>query len=90
MQIAHDMADFTLAEADVLRHAMSRKKNGTNEGMLAAQRERFVEGAMQKGFGKEESEEVFGLLEPSAHYAFNKAHAVAYAMLAYRKHAWRI
>ena len=84
MQIAHDMAGFTLAEADILRHAMSRKMNGKNEGLLAAQREKFVEGAMKKGFTKEEVEEVFELLELSARYAFNKAHAVAYSMLAYR------
>ena len=84
MQIAHDMAGFTLAEADILRHAMSRKMDGKNEGLLAAQREKFVEGALKKGFAKEEVEEVFELLEPSARYAFNKAHAVAYSMLAYR------
>jgi DNA polymerase-3 subunit alpha len=84
MQIAHDMAGFTLAEADILRHAMSRKMDRKNEGLLAAQREKFVEGALKKGFAKEEVEEVFELLEPSARYAFNKAHAVAYSMLAYR------
>ena len=84
MQIAHDMAGFTLAESDILRHAMGRKMDGKNEGLLAAQREKFVEGAMKKGFTKEEIEEVFELLEPSARYAFNKAHAVAYSMLAYR------
>ena len=84
MQISHDMAGFTLAEADILRHAMSRKMDGKNEALLARQREKFVEGAMKKGFTKEEIEEVFELLEPSARYAFNKAHAVAYSMLAYR------
>ena len=84
MQIAHDMAGFTLAEADILRHAMSRRKDGKNDGLLAAQREKFVEGALKKGFANEEVEEVFELLEPSARYAFNKAHAVAYSMLAYR------
>ena len=84
MQIAHDMAGFTLAEADVLRHALSRKKNGKTEALLTAQREKFVEGGVKKGFGKEEVEEVFESLEPSARYAFNKAHAVAYSMLAYR------
>ena len=84
MQISHDMAGFTLAESDILRHAMGRKMDGKNEGLLAAQREKFVEGAIKKGFTKEEIEEVFELLEPSARYAFNKAHAVAYSMLAYR------
>jgi DNA polymerase-3 subunit alpha len=84
MQIAHDMAGFTLAEADALRHVMSRKIDGKNEELLASQREKFVEEAMKKGFAKEKVEAVFERLEFSARYAFNKAHAVAYSMLAYR------
>ena len=84
MQIAHDMAGFTLAEADILRHAMGRRIDGKNEVLLAAQREKFVEGGLKKGFAKEEIEVVFERLEISARYAFNKAHAVAYSMLAYR------
>ena len=84
MQIAHDMAGFTLAEADILRHAMSRKMDAKNEGILAAQREKFVEGAVKKGLRKKETEEVFERLELSGRYAFNKAHAVAYSILAYR------
>ena len=84
MQIAHDMAGFTFAEADILRSAMGRKMDGKNEELLAAQREKFVDGAMKNGFAKEEVEEVFELLELSAGYAFNKSHAVVYSMLAYR------
>ena len=80
MQIAHDIAGFTLAEADILRAAMGKR----NEELLATQREKFVEGAMKKGFAKEEAEEIFELLEPTARYAFNKSHTVAYSMLAYR------
>ena len=80
MQIAHDIAGFTLAEADILRAAIGKR----NEGLLATQREKFVEGAIKKGFAKEEAEKVFELLEPSARYAFNKSHTVAYSMLAYR------
>ena len=84
MQIAHDIAGFTLAEADILRHAMSRNMDGKNEGVRAAQREKFVEGGIKKGFRKKEAEEVFEELELSARYAFNKSHAVVYSMLAYR------
>ena len=80
MQIAHDMAGFTLAEADIFRSVIGKR----NETLLAAQREKFVEGAMKKGFAKEEVEKVFELLEPSARCAFNKSHTVAYSMLAYR------
>ena len=85
MQIAHDMAGFTLAESDILRHAMSRKMDAKNEGILAAQREKFVEGADEERVSrKKETEEVFERLELSGRYAFNKAHAVVYSMLAYR------
>ena len=80
MQIAHDIAGFTLAEADILRAAMGKR----NETLLATQRDKFVEGAEKKGFAKEEAEEIFKLLEPIGRYAFNKSHTVTYAMLAYR------
>ena len=81
MQIAHDMAGFTLGEADILRHAMSRK----DEMLLTAQREKLVEGAVKKGnFAKSEAEAVFDWLKSTGSYAFNKAHTVAYSMLAYR------
>ena len=80
MQIAHDVAGFTLAEADILRAAMGKR----NEALLATQREKFVEGGMKKGFAKAEAAEIFELLEPVGRYAFNKSHTVVYSMLAYR------
>ena len=81
MQIAHDIAGFTLGEADVLRNAMGKK----NEELLATQREKFVEGAVKKGnLTKSEAEEVFNWLQSIGCYAFNKSHTVAYSMLAYR------
>ncbi len=81
MQIAHDIAGFTLGEADVLRNAMGKK----NEPLIAAQREKFVDGAVKKtNLAKSEAEEVFDWLESVGHYAFNKSHTVAYSMLAYR------
>ncbi len=80
MQIARDMAGFTLGEADVLRSAMGKK----DEELLKAQRQKFIEGAMKNDIGKKEAEDIFELLEPFARYAFNKSHTVAYSMLAYR------
>ncbi len=79
MQIARDMAGFTLGEADILRSAMGKK----DEALLKAQREKFIEGATGKGISTEEAEEVYDLLEPFGGYAFNKSHTVAYSMLAY-------
>ena len=80
MQIAHDIAGFTFAEADILRAAMGKQ----NEALLPTQREKFIEGAVKKGFAQGEAAEIFELLEPIGRYAFNKSHTVAYSMLAYR------
>ena len=80
MQIARDMAGFTLGEADILRSAMGKK----NEELLRAQKEKFIEGATKNDIAAEEAKDVFELLEPFARYAFNKSHTVAYSMLAYR------
>ena len=80
MQIARDMAGFTLGEADVLRSAMGKK----DAALLQAQREKFIEGAEKNGIDKREATRIFDLIEPFARYAFNKSHTVAYSMLAYR------
>ena len=80
MQIARDMAGFTLGEADILRSAMGKK----SPELLKAQREKFVTGAVGNGIAQKEAENVFSQLEPFAGYAFNKSHTVAYSMLAYR------
>ncbi len=80
MQIARDMAGFTLGEADILRSAMGKK----DAALLQAQRDKFIEGAVENGITRQEAENVFTQLEPFAGYAFNKSHTVAYSMLAYR------
>ena len=80
MQIARDMAGFTLGEADILRDAMGKKKLD----LIKSQREKFVEGALKNEISKKDAEEIYDLLEPFSGYAFNKSHSVAYAMLAYR------
>ena len=80
MQIACNMAGFTLGEADILRHAMGHNKRS----LLKEQRGKFVDGAIKNGIVKQAAENVFDRLEPVGSYAFNKAHAVAYSMLAYR------
>ena len=80
MQIARDMAGFTLGEADILRSAMGKK----DDALLRAQREKFIGGATEKGISAKEAEEVYALLEPFGGYAFNKSHTVAYSMLAFQ------
>ncbi len=79
MQIARDMAGFTLGEADILRDAMGKKK----VDLLKEQRPKFIKGATEKGIRADEAAEIYDLLEPFGGYAFNKSHTVAYSMLAY-------
>lgn len=80
MQIARDIAGFSLGEADVLRRAMGK----VNKAALKAQRHKFVAGACAKGILKTDAEKVFDLLEPFGGFAFNKSHSVAFAIITYR------
>ena len=79
LKIAQAFGGYTLGEADILRKAMGKK---IKEVMLA-EKSRFISGSTEKGFNEKLSNEVFELIEPFAGYAFNKAHSVSYAMIAY-------
>ena len=79
MQIAHRLAGYSLGEADLLRRAMGKKIAEE----MAAQRERFVSGATQRGYPPKEIEKIFDLMAQFAGYGFNKSHSAAYALLAY-------
>ena len=80
MQAASEMAGFSLGEADILRRAIGKK----NSDAIAAQKEKFVQGALTKGYKQEDAETVYDYIEKFANYGFNKSHAVAYAMLSYQ------
>ena len=79
MQIANKLAGYSLGDADLLRRAMGKKKPEE----MAAQRERFVQGAVQRGFPPKKIEKIFDLMAQFAGYGFNKSHSAAYALLAY-------
>jgi DNA polymerase-3 subunit alpha len=79
MQIANRLAGYSLGEADLLRRAMGKKKPEE----MAKQRERFVKGALDRGFPERKIEKIFDLMEQFAGYGFNKSHSAAYALLAY-------
>ena len=79
MQIANRLAGYSLGEADLLRRAMGKKKPEE----MAKQRERFVSGAIERGFSQKKVEKIFDLMEQFAGYGFNKSHSAAYALLAY-------
>jgi len=79
MQISNRIAGYSLGDADLLRRAMGKKKLEE----MAKQRERFVKGAVERGFNQKKVEKIFDLMEQFAGYGFNKSHSAAYAYLAF-------
>lgn len=80
MQIASTMAGFSLGQADLLRRAMGKKKHD----VLAAQRDAFLKGALERGIEAKMANEIFDLMAHFADYGFNKSHSAAYALVAYQ------
>lgn len=80
MQTAKIAAGFSLAKADILRKAMSKKK--VKE--LNMLKEDFIQGCLMNGYPKDVAMMLFAWIEKFAGYGFNKSHAVAYGMLAYQ------
>ncbi|KPQ10743.1 MAG: DNA polymerase III alpha subunit DnaE [Saliniramus fredricksonii] len=83
MQVAQELAGYSLGDADLLRRAMGKKIKAE----MDAQRGRFVSGATERGIAKEKADEIFDLLAKFADYGFNKSHAAAYALVSYQT-AW--
>ena len=83
MQIAQILAGYSLADADLLRRAMGKKKPEE----MAKQREIFVAGAGRNGVEERQAAYIFDMMEKFAGYGFNKPHSVAYAKIAYQT-AW--
>ncbi|QYX58282.1 DNA polymerase III subunit alpha [Roseovarius sp. SCSIO 43702] len=83
MQIAQEMAGYSLGGADLLRRAMGKK---IKEAM-DAERPKFIAGAKKNGVDDAKALEVWNLLEKFANYGFNKSHAAAYAVVSYQT-AW--
>ncbi len=80
MEIAQLVGGFTLGRADILRRAMGKKK----EEEMNRMEQEFLQGAVEKGYTREQGEMIFELLKPFAGYGFNKSHAAAYSILAYQ------
>lgn len=83
MQIAQDMAGYSLGAADLLRRAMGKKIRSE----MQVQREIFSKGATERGVEAAKAGEIFDLMERFADYGFNKSHAAAYALVSYQT-AW--
>lgn len=77
MQIANVLAGYTYGEADILRRAMSKKK----EEVLLKEKDKFINRGIQMGYSNDLVEKVYDLILKFANYGFNKAHSISYAYI---------
>jgi len=80
MKIAAELAGFSMAESDILRQAMGKKKTS----VMKAQKQRFAQGAKERNISQAKASKIFEQIKYFAGYGFNKSHSTAYAYLAYR------
>ncbi|MFA5051774.1 MAG: DNA polymerase III subunit alpha [Patescibacteria group bacterium] len=80
MQIARDLAGFTMPEADILRKAVGKKI----KKLLDEQHEKLVDGMVKNKITKSVAEKIWKIVEPFARYGFVRAHAACYALIAYQ------
>lgn len=80
MQVASIIADYSLGEADILRRAISKKK----EDILKKEKTKFTSRAINKGYKLEDVEKIFNFILKFASYGFNRAHSVGYAFISYK------
>lgn len=80
LKLVQAMAGFSLGKADILRRAMGKKDKAAMDSMQVE----FLDGAAHNGISKDVANKVWEMLLPFAGYAFNKAHAVCYGILAYQ------
>ncbi|HOH51416.1 MAG TPA: DNA polymerase III subunit alpha [Candidatus Hydrogenedentes bacterium] len=80
MQMTQACAGFTLGAADIVRRAMSKKK----QEELDKQKEGFVRGCVANGITKQLAETLWAKIETFSGYGFNKSHSAAYALVAYQ------
>lgn len=80
MQVAQIIAGYSLGQADLLRRAMGKKK----VEVMVKEKAKFIEGAKGRGFKEADADRIFEILIPFAGYGFNKSHAAAYSVVAYR------
>jgi len=80
MRIASDLGGFSLAQADLMRRAMGKKK----KEVMDEQKEKFVTGCIENGVSKKAANDIGDLIVKFAQYGFNKSHSAAYAIIAYQ------
>lgn len=80
MQVASTLASYTLGEADILRRAMSKKK----EELLIKEKDKFISGCLKNNVDIDTANRVYELILKFASYGFNRSHSVAYSAVAYK------
>ena len=80
MQALHNILGYSMSNADIFRQIMSKKKTA----LMEKEREKFMECAREKKISPEVAEKLYGDIASFAGYGFNKSHAAAYALIAYR------
>lgn len=80
MQIAHNIAGFSLGQADILRRAVSKKQ----QDIMTEQKSVFTEGCLANGYTETVAEEIFQWIVKFSNYGFNRSHAVAYSQISYQ------
>lgn len=80
MQIAQQLAGYSLGGADMLRKAMGKKIME----LIQEEKKKFIEGCFQNGIDKKTAEGIFAFIEPFAGYGFNRSHAACYGLIGYQ------
>ncbi len=80
LEILRTIGGYTYSEADIIRKAMSKKK----ENIILEHKEKFINGVISKGYNKEIGEELYNLIIKFSSYGFNKSHSVVYSVLAFQ------
>ncbi|MGH8004227.1 MAG: DNA polymerase III subunit alpha, partial [Limisphaerales bacterium] len=80
LEIAKELAGYTLGKADILRKAMGKK----DAELMAGEKEEFIKGASVHHIDRQKAERIFEQIATFGRYGFNKAHSVGYACLAYQ------
>ena len=80
MEVARIIAGYSIGQADLLRRAMGKKK----KEIIDKEKIPFIEGAVNQGFSRTKASVIYDMLVPFADYGFNKSHAAAYSVIAYR------
>jgi len=80
MQIARDLAGFSLSEADIIRKAVGKKI----KKLLDEQSEKMIQGMVKNGIDRRIAQRIWNSIEPFARYGFNKSHATCYALIGYQ------